>query len=173
MEESGPVIGHNLVESADQILECVSLKLGTAVRAAVKKAAEIFDRLLAVALVVEKSGNLEPQQIAFLVVVSTAPPVDPASPAKRQAGHCVGGVLKWPPGAARAARAELRGCAGKILVVLLRGPQSAARGQEIAQEISKTLVDPQQIVPHRGLEIGGAQVRRTAKLAVPRVDEFV
>src|SRR5271157_1687203 len=152
MQESGPVIGHNLVESAHQILECVSFKLGAAVWAAVKEAAEVFDGLLAVALVVEKRGSLEPQQIAFLVVVSTAPPVHPASSTKGQASDRDGGVLKWPPGASGPARTELRGCAGKILAVLLRGPQSAAHGQEIAQEISKTLIDPQQIVPHRCLE---------------------
>src|SRR5208337_4853356 len=148
----------DLVEGANQFLEGVGFQLGAIVRTAVKETAEIFEGFLAVALVMNEGVNLEPQQLAFGVIVGAAPPIGPTAPAEGKAGHCVGGVLERPPSPSRAARTHVRRGAGKTFAVLLRGPQSTAGGQEIAEEVGESLVDPQQIGLHRRLEIGSAQV---------------
>src|SRR5208337_5429797 len=104
MEEACPVVGHDLVEGANEFLEGVGLQLGAIIRTGVKETAEILEGFLAVALVVDEGVNLEPQQLAFGVIVGAAPPVGPTAPAEGKAGHRVCGVLERPPSPSGAAR---------------------------------------------------------------------
>src|SRR5690348_16871552 len=130
--------------------------------------AEIIDRLLAVALAVNNRRHLEPYQVALVVVINTSPPVHPV-PARSYARHSDGCVQERAPCATRTSQAQIGGDAREGFMVLLRGPQSAARSEQRAEIIRETLIDPKQVRLHRRFVIRSAQIRWTSKLAIPRV----
>ena len=73
----------------------------------------------------------------------------------------------------RGVRVQARGNACHVVVVLVLGPQAAARGQQRAQVVRQPLVAPQQVCLHRLLIIRSSQVSRTAELPIPRVHKLM
>src|SRR5207248_861364 len=72
-----PVIRHNLVKRVHDVLESVGHDARRAALAAVKQMYEIVQRLLALALLANEGINFKPDQLAFVVEVSAAPPGKP------------------------------------------------------------------------------------------------
>ena len=105
MQEVGPVIRRDLIQRVDQIVEGIGLQLRPVVRAAVEEVAEIVERLLAVRPVVDDRRDLEPDEIAFVVVVGAAAPIQPAA---TPAAHRLANrrVEERTPRAARASRPD-------------------------------------------------------------------
>ena len=62
---------------------------------------------------------------------------------------------------------------GQVVPVVLGAPQSAARGEDLAEILGQPLVDPEQARPHRLLEVGGRDVGGAAVLPVPGMDELM
>ena len=83
MKERCPIVGSDLIQRVDHVIEGVGLELGAVVGSAVEEMAEVVDGLLAVGHVVNDGGGFKPHQIAFLVVVGGAAPVRPAADRER------------------------------------------------------------------------------------------
>src|ERR1019366_3700344 len=109
------------------------------IRAAVEFLAEIINRFLAIRLAMNDSGYFEPEQIALVVVIGAAAPVQPAAPSEAQAGFSNRGVKQRAPGTSGAQHGR---DAGQILVVLVGRPQAAACRQHGPKVICKPLIAP-------------------------------
>src|SRR5277367_6028694 len=95
----------------------------------------------------DDGGYLKPDEIAFVVVVDAAPPVEPAARVS-EAGHGNGGVEQGAPSSARAAGAERCGDVGESFMILLGSPQAAAGGEQGAEIVGEAFVDPEQVCLH-------------------------
>jgi len=140
-----------------------------------EEVAEVIDGFLAVGGVVNDGGDFEPEEVAFVVVVGAAVPVEPAAAAAASAadGLAAGGVKKRTPGAAGTAGAERSGDAGEKFAILLGGPEAAARGEHGAEVVGEAFIAPEEIGLHRLFEVGSGEVGGAAELAVPGVDELM
>src|SRR5580658_8636786 len=112
--------------------------------------------------------NLDPDELAFFVIIRAAPPIPPAR-AIQQAGHGDGGIEDRPPGTSGTARAKARGDSGDVLVIIIGRPHPTARREDVAEIGSVALVDPEKIGFHGRLKIGYAFALGTAEFAAPRV----
>src|ERR1700729_428212 len=106
---------------------------------------EIVDCFLSVALAIDDGGDFEPDQIAFVVVIRAALPIQPASAGSELPNS---GIEKRAPSPARAARTESGGDGGENIVILLLRPEAAAGCEQRAEIIREAFVDPEQIGLH-------------------------
>lgn len=60
VQKAGPIVGDDLIEGVDDVLEGVGLQLGTVVRASMKEVAEIINGFLSLALAMDDGGDFEP-----------------------------------------------------------------------------------------------------------------
>src|SRR6202044_878866 len=172
MEIPGPVVWCDTVHRRYYFFESVGLHLRTVIWSAVKQMGEIVDGFLAVAFAIDNGDNFEPDQVAFVVIVRAAAPIEPASP-ESETGLSDGGVEQRAPSPSGATGAERCRNAGEIFVVLLGGPQAAARCKHGAEIIRKTFVNPEQIGLHRHFVIGSGQISGTPEFSIPGVRELV
>ncbi len=94
MQEGGPVVGQHLVEVGDQLVEGVGDDQRAGVAAfAEEDLEEIGERFLVVGLLADEGVGVEPDQLAFLVVVLSATPVGPGGIAAAQDAGGDGGVF--------------------------------------------------------------------------------
>src|SRR5580658_8601841 len=78
VQESRPVIGHHLVQVGHQLVEGIGHDQRPRIAALSEKDTnKIVQRLLIVGRFANQSVNIQPQQLALIVVVLTAPPVRP------------------------------------------------------------------------------------------------
>ena len=78
------------------------------------------------------------------------------------------GIQQRPPGAARPV-IEPGSHSSQVLAILLRCPQAAAPGENVAQIFGETLIDPKQVIFHWHLIVERGQVLGAAIFAVPGV----
>src|SRR6185369_2332622 len=146
MEERRPIKRRNSIKISHEFVQGVGFHFGPIVRAAVKCKAEVVDRSLAVRLAMDDCRDFEPQQVAFVVVVSAALPIEPASAkSKAEAAFCIGRIAQWPPRTPRPSRPKLRRNAGQVFAILFLRKQSAPGSQQRTEKIRKSLVAPQQV----------------------------
>src|SRR5579864_4837333 len=122
LQQSGPIIRGNRIQLANQVVERVSDHFRRTAFPAMKAPAEIVKRMPAAALLANDGINLQPDEIAFGVVVEPASPVLPlrTEHPERLRGH--GGVFERAPGAARTVIEHSRGHR-QFFPVLLWAPQ--------------------------------------------------
>jgi hypothetical protein len=84
----------------------------------------------------------------------------------------VGGVCERLPFTADAVRVDRRHV-GKRVEGLLLGPKPGPRGEDLPPILRLALIDPQQTVAHRNVEVRGPEIGRPPELAVPGMGEFV
>ena len=117
--------------------------------------------------------HVEPQKNAFIVEIRPAAPVFPVVIGLIEHYRGIGSVLQRSPAAARLVIEECGQTMCEFFVHLFQVVQAAPRGQHFAPIFRQALVDPQQVVAHRLVIIGGRQIFRPAKFAVPGMHEFV
>ena len=133
---------------------------------------KVVERLLAVGHLADRGVDVEPDELALVVVVHVESPVVPSSAGGVEDLRGGGGVLDVAPGAAGAV-VILGGDGGEPLLILLGGPDAAARGEHVAEVLGQAFIDPEQIALHRLLVVAGGEARGTAVLAVPAMGELV
>ena len=99
--EAAPVVGHDLVERVDYIVERVRFQHGTRAGRAVEELAKIIQRFLAFALLADGDVNPQPVQRVFFVEVDAATPGFPRMRSEIKLRGCIGSVLQVAPGASR------------------------------------------------------------------------
>src|SRR5579885_2643520 len=153
--ELGPVVFDDLAEGLHKLVKGVRLDLRSVVRAAIKQTKEILEGFPAAALFMNHMGGLEPQQLAFFVVIGSTPVIQPAS--SIAAGELRrdrrGGIEDGPPGSAGAAGSQRRRVGGQRLPVVARRPESAARSPQVSEIRGVSFVNPQKVRLHRSLKI--------------------
>ena len=164
-----PVVGLDAVERRDDVVERVGELAPVAVANAEEGPREIVDRALAAGLLANHAVDVEPDQLAFAVIILAALPAAPRLRRPPGDDRIVGGVDERTPAAAgRAGAVRGRRRGDRIERVLLR-EHPRARAEHVAPELRLALVDPQQAVLHRHAIVGGPQVRTATELAVPAV----
>src|SRR5205807_10590796 len=98
--EAAPVVGDNLVQGVNDIIEGVSLHHRPRVGSAVEEPAEIVQRFLACALLADDDLGPQPVQQIFFVEIYTTPPGVPSLRREIELWSGIGGVLQVAPGAA-------------------------------------------------------------------------
>src|SRR5438270_14090606 len=95
LQQSGPIVRCNHIQLANQVVERVSDHFRRTAFPAMKAPAEIVKRTPAAALLANDGVNLQPDEVAFGVVVEPAPPVLPlrTEHPERLYGH--GSVFEW------------------------------------------------------------------------------
>src|SRR6185369_17103397 len=125
-------------------------------------------------LAMDDCRHFEPQQVAFVVVVGAALPIEPASAeSKSEAAFCIGRIAQRPPRTPRPSRPKLRRNASQVFAILFRRKQSAPSSQQWTEEIRKSLVAPQQVGLHWLLIVGNREIRRPPIFSVARMHELV
>ena len=100
-QEASPVIGDDLIEGGDELVEVVGHDFGRGVASfAEEEHAEIVEALFAAGELADGGIDVEPDEGAFLVVVLAATPVAPLAAGAAQDGGGDGGVLEIAPSAA-------------------------------------------------------------------------
>src|SRR5208337_2358767 len=93
VEEGSPIKRRYSIQRLHQLVEGVGLHLRVVIGTAVEYLAEIINRFLAARLAMNDGRDFEPEQIALVVVIGAAAPVEPAaSSPESQAGFSNGGV---------------------------------------------------------------------------------
>src|SRR5580700_8288426 len=92
---------------------------------AVEFLTEIINGFFAARLAMNDGGYFEPEQIALVVVIGAAAPVQPAASSESHAGFSNRGVKQRTPGTAGASGTKHGRDAGQVLVVLLWSPKAA------------------------------------------------
>ncbi len=162
----------NVVQRGDHVVEDVGLERRGSAGRAEELAAEIVERVPAIAFAADDGVRLQPDEHALGIVIEAAAERSPLarSVAERLDGD--GGVGERTPFASGFV-VEAGGGVGEAVAELLGSPQAAARGEHVAEITGQTFVNPQQFALHRLLVIRRGKARGAAVLAVPRVDEFV
>ncbi len=173
VDEGGPVVLDDVVEVADELVAVV----GDDERAGVATLAEedveeVGEGFLVVGELADLGVGVEPEELAFLVVVLAATPVGPGGAVGAEDAGGDGGVFGGTPDAAGLV-VELRGGGGEHVAVGGLGLEAGARGEDVAEVLRHALVDPEQrALLHLGegvlVEVEGAAI-----LAVPGVGELV
>ena len=122
---------------------------GCAARSAVKNAAEIVHRLLILRQPAQRSIHVQPEQLAFLVKIRSAPPVRPVV---RRSRREMAQRRRCPAAAASRVRDDARRSppdtpSPRAIARAFRA--AAARGQHIAEIFRQAFVYPEQVVLHR------------------------
>src|SRR5579872_6653734 len=129
--KTAPVVGNDLIERVDHIVEGVRLERGPAAGSAVEEVAEIVDRLLSFALLPDDYVDPEPVQRVFAVEIGAAAPGIPRLGREIELGRSIGRVLQIAPLAAGKV-VELSSGDGQVITILCVGKQAAARGEHEA-----------------------------------------
>src|SRR4029077_1844387 len=140
--------------------------------AAIKEAAKIVQRLLAIALLPQNRIHFKPDQIALRIVVGGAAPVGPFRRSGKKRLDTNGGILQRTPRPS-GAMIEHGGGVSQVLTELVWRTQAGARGKKIAEIICQPLVDPKQVAVHWLLVIRRGQPRGTPVLAVPGMNKLM
>src|SRR5579864_7015708 len=125
LQESGPIVRGNRTQLANQVVERVSDHFRRTAFPAMKAPAEIVERTPAAALLANDGVYLQPDEVAFGVVVEPAPPVLPLRTEHPERLHGHGGVFERAPGAALTVVEHSRGHR-QFFPVLLGCPQARA-----------------------------------------------
>src|ERR1700692_2566156 len=94
--EASPIVGNNLAESIDYIIECIGFQHGPRAGSAVEELAEIIDGFLVFTLLADDDVNPKPVQSIFIVEISSAAPGVPRLGREIKLGSRVGRVLQVP-----------------------------------------------------------------------------
>src|ERR1035438_800978 len=95
--EAAPVIGRKLIQSANDVLECIGLHHGTCAGSAVEELAKIIQRFLAHALLADNDIGPQPVQKVFIVEVDATPPGLPGMRGEIKLRSRVGRILQIAP----------------------------------------------------------------------------
>src|SRR5260370_18221967 len=95
--EAAPIVGHDLVQSANHVLKCVCLHHRAGAGFAMKKLAKIVQALCSSALLPDNDIGPEPVQRSFIVEIRASTPRPPGG--KREIKLGCGGrpILQDPP----------------------------------------------------------------------------
>ncbi len=171
-QEGGPVASLHPVQGRGHGLEGVGGRVPVAVLGAEEGLGEVVQRLLAAGLLADQGVGVEPDQRALAVVVLAALVAAPGlRPALADDG-VVGGVLHGAPLAAGDVL-EAGGGHGQDVQRLLLAHQTRAGGQDQTPVLRLALIDPQQGVLQRLVEVRRHLVGGAAPLAVPAVGVLV
>ena len=131
-KEGGPVVGDHGVEAVDDVVEGVGHDLGWGVAAeAFEGSEEVIEALLAVGLLADGLVDLEPEEVAFAIVVDVAAPVVVGASGVVEDLRGGGGVLEVAPGAAGTSIVEVGSYGGEAVAEDCRGSRcrSGRRGR--------------------------------------------
>ncbi len=117
--------------------------------------------------------DLEPEEVAFAVVVDVATPVIEGAAGVVEDLRGGGGVLEIAPGAAGASVVEVGGDGGEAVAEDLGAPDAGAGGEDVAEVVGEALIDPEEVALHGLLVVGRGEAGGAAILAVPGVGELV
>src|SRR5579859_2079143 len=98
--ETAPVIGRNLVERADDVIEGIGFDLGHSTLPAMKEVAKIVDGFLVVSLLADDGVDPQPVENVFAVIIEFAPPGGPLVGSTLHGGNAIGRILQIAPSAA-------------------------------------------------------------------------
>ena len=165
-QKVSPVERRDFVQRGDDIVKRVGLDHRSGARRAMKALAEIIQRFRAVRQLANLRVHVEPDQPAFIIKIDAAPNRGPffRSVVKQLRGDR---RIDQRPRHASGLVIEIRRDFGKLIAILLRRPEAAARRKQIAEVLSQSFVNPKQLALHRLLIIRRRQSRRPAILAVP------
>src|SRR5437867_11851975 len=122
-------------------------------------------------LLPDKGIHLQPDQLAFRVVVQTAAPTLPSWSHQPQRLHGAGSIFEWTPSAPSTVVKHGRSL-GQRLAILFRRPELRPRCEHVAEVFGKPFVDPEQITDHWLLVIPRRQAGWPAVLSIPGVHEL-
>src|SRR5205823_4780525 len=123
-------------------------------------------------LLPDKGIHLQPDQLAFRVVVQTAAPTLPSRSHQPQRLHGAGSIFERTPSASSTVVKHGRSL-GQRLAILFRRPELRSRCEHVAEVFGKPFVDPEQITDHWLLVIRRRQAGWAAVLSIPGVDELM
>ena len=98
--EAAPVVGDDLIQRVDYVVEGVGLDHRSGAGRAVEEFAEIVDGLRAFGLLADDDVGPEPVQRVFVIEIGAAAPRFPGSRSEIKLRRGVGGVLQVAPFAA-------------------------------------------------------------------------
>ena len=173
VDEAGPVVLDDVVEVGDELVAVVGDDERAGVAAlAEEDVEEVGEGFLVVGELADLGVGVEPEELAFLVVVLAATPVGPGGTVGAEDAGGDGGVFGGTPVAAGLV-VELRGGDGEDVAVGGLGLEAGARGEDVAEVLRHALIDPEQrALLHLG-EVVLVEVVGAAVLAVPGVGELV
>ena len=167
-----PVVGLDGVERFHDVVERVGLERGFGAGAAGPEFAEVVEGFRALAQGPDGNVGIEPDEGAFGVVVDAAAQVGVVGAGAVEDLRGDGGVFEGTPGAAGFA-VEFGGFGGQFVEEVGGGAQAAAGGEDFAQILGETFVDPEQIALHGLVVVGGGESGGAAVFAVPGVHELM
>src|ERR1700679_454995 len=172
-QEGGPVVWYGCVQAGDDVFESVGNYFGSCISTEpVEGCHEVVESLFAVGHLADGGVDVQPDQLAFVVVIHAEPPVVPSAARFVEYLRCRGGVLNITPGTAGTVVVG-RSDGRKPLLVLLGRPDAATGREHVSQIFSQALIYPEEIALHRFLIVAGREAGRTTVLAVPTVGELV
>ena len=87
IQQRGPVVGRDLIQGADEVVESVRDHRGRAALSTVESFAKIIERALIIGELADRGVDFEPDQLAFGIVVQAPPPILPSTRSKAQKLH--------------------------------------------------------------------------------------
>src|SRR4029077_12721523 len=140
--ETAPVVGSNLVESVDDIVEGIGFHLRRFGRTSVQNMAKVIDGLLAIGLLPDDRVRPQPVQFILLVVVEGAAPRFPLMRRFLHTWNAIRCVLQVAP---RASGTMIEFCRvhSQGVAEVLRAGQPAACAQNFSQVFRQSLVYPE------------------------------
>src|SRR5262245_55583649 len=131
----------NVVEGTYHVVESVSHDLRRRALAAVEGTAEVVKRLMAVRELANQGVSFQPNQKSFRIKVHAAPPASELGRRSVENLGGIGGILQRAPAPSRGI-VEGGGSFGGFIQELLRGPQAAARRQDVTPILREPFVHP-------------------------------
>ena len=161
VDEGGPVVGGDLVEVGDELLAVVGDDERAGVAAlAEEDVQEVGEGLLVVGELADEGVGVEPEELAFLVVVLAATPVGPGRGRRRAGCWRRWRCLRWSASRGRACSREWRrrGRAGRGTAAWVL--EAGAGGEDVAHVLRHAFVDPEERALLQGGEVGLIEVGR-------------